>query len=297
MKSFAVFLVVIAGTMWAGSGLAAQHFLAHNDYTAMDLTVFRMISTALIIFVIAFMRGTLGRSMRILKEYPTLWIKLIFYGLGLMLMQHTYFAGIGAGNAAVATVIQYICPALVICWVALRRKKVPGMGDMFAVVLAVGGVFLLATGGDPRTLSVPAECIYYSVLSAVFYAFCSIYPKQLMMTLDNSFLFMFGMLFGGIMGYMADPVTDLGTFFHDDVLFDIFMIIICGTVIAFICYNAGLAWLTEEQTSVTATVEPAVSVIASYFLFGTTFGLFEGTGIIMVLLAILMPVMRKWHGN
>lgn len=78
MKSFAVFLVVIAGTMWAGSGLAAQHFLAHNDHTAMDLTVFRMISTALIIFVIAFMRGTLGRSMRILKEYPTLWIKLIF---------------------------------------------------------------------------------------------------------------------------------------------------------------------------------------------------------------------------
>lgn len=75
------------------------------------------------------------------------------------------------------------------------------------------------------------------------------------------------------------------------------MIIICGTVIAFICYNAGLAWLTEEQTSVTATVEPAVSVIASYFLFGTTFGLFEGIGIIMVLLAILVPVMGKWHGN
>ena len=87
MKFFAVFLVIIAGTMWAGSGLAAQHFLAHNDHTAMDLTVFRMISTALIIFVIAFIRGTLGRSMRILKEYPTLWIKLIFYGLGLMLMQ------------------------------------------------------------------------------------------------------------------------------------------------------------------------------------------------------------------
>ena len=32
MKFFAVFLVVIAGTMWAGSGLAAQHFLAHNDH-------------------------------------------------------------------------------------------------------------------------------------------------------------------------------------------------------------------------------------------------------------------------
>lgn len=293
MNFFAVFLVMIAGTMWAGSGLAAQHFLAHNDHTAMDLTVFRMISTAPLIFLIVLTRGTLGQSMRILKEYPTLWIKLIFYGLGLMIMQHTYFAGIGAGNAAVATVIQYICPALVICWVALRRKKMPGMGDILAVVLAVGGVFLLATGGDPRTLSVPAECIYYSILSAVFYAFCSIYPKHLMVTLDNSFLLMFGMLFGGMTGYLANPVTNVGGFFHNDVLFDMFMIIICGTVIAFICYNAGLAWLNEEQASVTATVEPAISVIASYFLFGTTFGLFEGIGIIMVLLAILMPAIGK----
>lgn len=94
MKFFAVFLVIIAGTMWAGSGLAAQHFLAHNDHTAMDLTVFRMISTALIIFVIAFIRGTLGRSMRILKEYPTLWIKLIFLRSG----AHAYAAYLFCGN-------------------------------------------------------------------------------------------------------------------------------------------------------------------------------------------------------
>lgn len=181
MKSFAVFLVVIAGTMWAGSGLAAQHFLAHNDHTAMDLTVFRMISTALIIFVIAFMRGTLGRSMRILKEYPTLWIKLIFYGLGLMLMQHTYFAGIGAGNAAVATVIQYICPALVICWVALRRKKVPGMGDMFAVVLAVGGVFLLATGG--RSPDIVCSCGMYLLQCFVRRILCFLF--HLSKTIDD----------------------------------------------------------------------------------------------------------------
>lgn len=97
-----------------------------------------------------------------------------FYGLGLMLMQHTYFAGIGAGNAAVATVIQYICPALVICWVALRRKKVPGMGDMFAVVLAVGGVFLLATGEIPghclflRNVSITVFCPPYFMLFVPF---------------------------------------------------------------------------------------------------------------------------------
>lgn len=91
------------------------------------------------------------------------------------------------------------------------------MGDMFAVVLAVGGVFLLATGRSP---DIVCSCGMYLLQCFVrrILCFCSIYPKQLMMTLDNSFLLMFGMLFGGIMGYMADPVTDLGTFFHDDVL-------------------------------------------------------------------------------
>lgn len=91
------------------------------------------------------------------------------------------------------------------------------MGDMFAVVLAVGGVFLLATGEIP---DIVCSCGMYLLQYFVrrILCFCSIYPKQLMMTLDNSFLLMFGMLFGGIMGYMADPVTDLGTFFHDDVL-------------------------------------------------------------------------------
>lgn len=289
MNFLSVFLVMIAGAMWAGSGLAAQHFLAYNLHTAMDLTVFRMISTALIIFVIVLLRGSLGRSLEILRAYPKLWIKLVFYGVGIMIMQYAYFAGIGTGNAAVATVIQYICPALVICWVALRQKKIPGLGEILAVVFAIAGVFLLVTGGNMQSLSVPPECVYYSLLSAVFYAFCAIYPKHLMMTFDNSFLLMFGMLFGGIAGYMIDPITNIGAFFYEDVFFDMFMIIICGTVIAFICYNAGLAWLSEGQASVTATVEPAISVIASYFLFGTTFGFFEGIGIIMVLLAILMP--------
>ena len=43
---FAIGFVVIAGAMWAGSGLAAEHFLMHNPHTAMDLTVFRMLATA-----------------------------------------------------------------------------------------------------------------------------------------------------------------------------------------------------------------------------------------------------------
>ncbi len=293
MNLLAVCMVIIAGAMWAGSGLAAQHFLAHNMHSAMDLTVFRMITTSLIIFLGILIQGSLKRDIAILRRNPLLLVEIFLYGIAIMIMQYAYFAGIGAGNAAVATVIQYICPGIVICWTALRQKKFPGIGEMLAVGFAIIGVFLLVTGGNLNNLSVPAACIYFSLVSALFYAVCAVYPKHLMVTVNNSFLLMFGMLFGGAAGYIINPIADIGAFLAADVLFDMFMIIICGTVVAFICYNAGLAWLSEGQASVTATVEPAISVIASYFLFDTSFGVMQTVGIILVIAAIIMPVAIK----
>lgn len=72
-------------------------------------------------------------------------------------------------------------------------------------------------------------------------------------------------------------------------LFDSFWIVICGTVVAFTCYNAGLHYLSEAQASVTATVEPAVSVIASLFLFDVRFDSLQALGILLVILAIAAP--------
>lgn len=293
MNLFAIGFVVIAGAMWAGSGLAAEHFLTHNPHTAMDLTVFRMLATGGVIAVGLAIQGTLKKDILLLYRNPKLWSGVFFYGVGIMIMQHAYFMGIRAGNAAAATVMQYICPALVICWLSFRNKRLPHKGDLLSVVLAITGVYLLVSGGHISRLSVPAESVFYSLISAAFFAFCAIYPKRLMITLDNSFLLMFAMLFGGASGYILDPVTDISAFFEKDVIFDVFMIVICGTVIAFICYNAGLAWLSESQASVTAAVEPAISVIASYFIFGTTFGTVETGGIFLVIAAIVVPAFCK----
>lgn len=112
MKAFAVLMVLIAGTMWAGCGLAAQDFFRKSALDSMDLTVFRMFSAGFIMFCVCNIRGQWKPAIREMKKRPVLWLGLIFYGIvGLMLMHYTYFASIAAGNAAAATVIQYTCPA------------------------------------------------------------------------------------------------------------------------------------------------------------------------------------------
>ena len=290
MKLIAIFLVLLAGIMWAGCGLAAQDFFAKSHLDAMDLTVFRMFCAGGIMLGFTLAKRKLGEGLRALEKRPFLWLELTFYGvIGLMLMHYTYFASIAAGNAAAATVIQYTCPAMVILWISLSHRKMPAPGELASVILAVVGVFLLVTGGDLSRLSVPFDCVYLGLASAVFFAVCCIFPKHLIGEIDNSLVLAIGMFTGAIAAFVVDPLGDFSGFFKEEVLFDVAWIVVCGTAVAFTCYNAGLRYMSESQASVTATVEPAVSVIASYFLFDTHFGSWQGLGILLVLLAIAAP--------
>ncbi len=294
MNIFAVIMVVIAGIMWAGTGLAAQDLFMKSSLNSMDLTVFRMFVASFIMFGISVIKGKWKPGMAAVRKKPLLLLKLAFYGIvGLMFMHYTYFASIAYGNAAAATVIQYTCPAIVILWASIKYRKMMAIGEAIAVVFAMAGVFLLVTGGDLNRISVPFECVYYGLLSALFFAVCAVYPKDLMGTLDNSFILACGMFAGAAAAYTVDPITDLSPFFQLNIAFDVFWVVICGTVVAFTCYNMGLHYLSETQASVTATLEPVVSVIASWFLFQTEFDMIQAIGIILVVLAIAVPGILK----
>lgn len=84
---------------------------------------------------------------------------MIYAIVGLMLMHYTYFEAIAYGNAATATVVLYSCPAMVICYNAIRHRKLPSKEEVITVFLAVGGTYFLVTGGDPAKLSVSFLCI------------------------------------------------------------------------------------------------------------------------------------------
>lgn len=296
MEKLALIFCMTAGVMWAGSGVAAQHFFAHSELDAMDLTTFRMFCTSFIMAAVTLSRGHWRRNWAVMKREPKLWGEILFYGLvGLMAMHFAYFEAIDLGNAAVVTVLQYTCPAMVICWLAFRQRRPPEPGSAVAVVMAILGTFFLVTGGRLDALSVSRDCLAWSMASAVFYAVAAVYPKHLVGRLDNSFLLTWGMLFGAVASWLMTDRLNFLDFFHADILFDLFVIVVCGTAVAFICYNAGLAYLSADQASLTTTVEPVASVVMSYVLFGTTFGFVQAGGIVLIVAAIAMPVLWKRH--
>ena len=291
-RTIALIVVGLAGVCWASSGVAAQDFFARSAKSPMELTNIRMCLAGAILILLATRRKTFRLSLGLLNRRPRLWLDVAIYGIiGVAFMQFTYFQAISIGGAAATTVICYACPAMVVIWESLYHKRFPKRGEVVAVVLAMIGVFLLVTGGDPTKLLVPVGCVLWSLASGAAFAFSAIFPKHLFAKkIDPYFLTGVGMFIGGLSTF---AVIDERNWFPfaatTEILFDVTWIIIFGTVAAFLSFNAGLKSLTPEEASITATTEPAASVIISRIIFGTAFGFVESIGIILVMIAIVAP--------
>ena len=294
-RTLALIAVGMAGIFWASSGVAVQDFFTHSTKSAMELTNIRMCIAGAILILIAARRKNFRRSLPLLNRHPRLWLDLVIYGIiGVMFMQFTYFQAISIGGAAATTVICYACPAMVVMWESFYHRRLPKRSEVIAVILAMSGVFLLVTGGNPTKLLVPLGCVIWSLASGAAFAFSAIFPKHLFAKkIDPYFLTGVGMFIGGLSTFALIDDWNWLPFLNSDVLFDVSWIIIFGTVAAFQCFNAGLKFLTPEEASITATTEPAASVIISWIIFGTAFGFVESIGIILVILAIVAPSIIK----
>ena len=292
----AVLLVLLAGTMWAASGTAAQHFYTQSTHIPIELTQVRLFLSSALFFLLAYWSGGLRRGIRSLRRDPRLLVQLAIHGiLGIMIVQFSYFMGIAEGDAAATTVIGYTSPAMMILYLAVRYRRLPSAAETGTVVAAVAGVFLLVTGGDIGRLSVPMSCVIWSLISGATFVFAMIYPVRLLRLFDRFFLLAVCMLIGGIsLLPVTQVIFDVGSFFTAETWLDLLIIIGLGTIVAFFAFNVGLRWLSPEETAITATIEPVASVIFAWLIFDTRFVTMQVVGIVLVIAAILTPnVLRK----
>ncbi|WP_313992097.1 EamA family transporter [uncultured Selenomonas sp.] len=293
----AILLVLVAGIAWAASGIAAQHFYTQSAHTPLELTQVRLFLSSSLFFLLAWWSGGVRRGVRLIRRSPRILLPLAIFGvLGIMFVQFSYFMGIAAGDAAATTVITYTSPVLLILYLALRHRRLPTTVEVGTVIAAVAGIFLLVTGGNIERLSVPVACIVWSLISATTFAFAMVYPVHLLRLFDRFFLLAVCMLIGGLsLLPLTQGIFEVGSFFTATTRLDLFVIIVLGTVLAFFAFNAGLRWLSPEETAITATIEPVASVLFAWLIFDAHFVTMQIVGVVLVITAILTPnLLRKW---
>ncbi|MDF2505478.1 DMT family transporter [Clostridium sp.] len=261
-----IMLVIIGAMLWGISGTVAQYLFQKKDFSPEWLVVIRLLISGLILLLYAF-----------IKDKQNVWkiwsskrdsLSLIFFSvLGMLGVQYTYFAAIKYGNAATATILQYLSPVIIVCYLAIRRKKIPNSQEIIAVGLAMLGTFFIITKGNIHSISISKLALFWGISSAFAAAFYTLQPHSLLNKWGSTLVVGWGMLVGGV----------TFSFIHQP-------------------WNFTGQWsITSILTSVLSSVEPLSAAFLSVLWLHIPFGMPEclGTVCIIVTIIILSRVKNK----
>ena len=165
-----IVLALLAGILWGITGPLGQYLFDEKTITPEWLVTCRLIASGSVILLGLFLKRRL--------EIFTIWkdkkdaLHMIIYSVaGMMAVQYSFFIAVEASNGGTATVLQYTNPVMIILYLAFFKKVRPKAKETLAVLLALGGIFLLSTNGNLHTLVITPKGLFMGLLCAVFTCF------------------------------------------------------------------------------------------------------------------------------
>ncbi|MFW9332667.1 EamA family transporter [Paenibacillus polymyxa] len=287
-----LFLVITGAIFWGISGTVAKKLFQQIDVNWLVTT--RLLIAGVLLLALQFLIKDRTQIWGVWKNRRTAF-QLVVYGLvGMLSVQYTYMASIQQGNAAVATLLQYLAPIMIIIYLILRKHTVFTRKDLSAIFLAVVGCFFLLTNGSISQLSVPTIAIVWGILSAIALAFYTLYAIPLLKQYDSLVIVGWAMVIGGFGLSLIHPPwqVDFKTLTLDTYLYLAFVIIF-GTMIAFWFYIESLQSLSPKETSFLSSLEPLAAVLTTVFWLKEPFGFFQWVGVICIIGLILLLAFNK----
>ena len=281
------FLALLPGVLWGLSGVFGQYLFQQRGISAEWLVTTRLLISGSLMLIISF-AGSRQKTLAIFHDKKDAGRLLIFAIFGLMAVQLTYFVAIAKSNAPTATILQYVFPVMIVLYTAVRGHKLPNKKEVVAVVLAMVGIFLLVTHGNPGTLSITVEALVWGLSSAVAMAFYTMYPGSLQKRWGSPVVVGWGMLFGGIALNFYHPFW---AFTGDVDLMCILMIafiILFATFGAFYIYLVSVTMIGATYASLFACIEPLASAFFSVVGLNLVFNYMDWMGAALIMITMFL---------
>lgn len=286
-------LLVIVGTMlWGISGTVAQFLFQQKGFDTEWLVVVRLLISGFLLLLYGYIKKD--------KNIINIWkskedsIKLILFGaIGMLGVQYTYFAAIKHGNAATATILQYLSPVIITCYLIIRNKKLPNIKQLIAIGLALIGTFFIITGGNIHSLSLSPLALFWGICSAFCSAIYTLQPVNLLKKYSSISVVGWGMIIGGLaFSFIHSPFDFSGELSFITIISSAF-IVIFGTLIAFYCYLESLKYLVPTEASILGCIEPLSATILSVIWLNVHFGIAEFIGTTCIILTVIILSFSK----
>ncbi|BBO00090.1 DMT family transporter [Sporolactobacillus terrae] len=282
-RPIGIMLVLSGATLWGVSGNAAQYLFDTQKISAGWLTSVRMLTAGFLLLVLM-QCGKNRRQVWQIWQTRRSAARVIIFGLvGMIGAQYTYFEAVAAGNAATATLLQYLSPVLILSFSIFILRKKPRVIEIAAMVIALLGVFFLVTKGHPNQLSIAPGAIIWGLLAALGGAIYATQPASILKQFGPGVVVGWGMVIGGAAMSLFYPPWIFHGQWSMAAFIGIVFVILFGTLIAFYLYLASLSYLKPLETSMLGCAEPLSAALVSVVWLHVPFTLFDWLGALCII--------------
>lgn len=277
---------LLSGLIWGICGILGEYFFTHYQVSSGWITSMRLLlAGSLVLFLSAFqLRFQLLDIWRNKKNYLPFFAYAI---LGIFSVQFFFYLCVEYSNATTATILQFISPVFILFYNRIVYQKKASITAILYVLIAMVGVFLMATKGDLSKLSMTPLALVTGLLSAVGVMFNVILPQRF--ARDYGFVptVGWGMLLAGVFSNFLYPVHQI-TFQLDVTSFLIcFTIAVFGTAFAFFLSMKAVLLVSPLVVSVVSASEPLSSALLSVLFLGMVLDGFLALAMILIIVPMV----------
>jgi len=285
-------LTILGGIFWGFSGACGQFLLSNYPIDPIKIVCIRLVVAGAILTIYSLMTQR-KEALKIFKDQKSVYRLLVFSFLGILFCQFSYLTAVQYSNAGTATVLQYTGPVFIMIYVCIRKLKLPTLKEGSAIILAVTGTFLLATGGHLQSMTISPEALKWGLLSAIGLFIYTLSPGDLIKQFGSVMVTGYAMLMSGVTLSLLAQVPLIPQGLDLKGWLAIMSMILLGTVFAFTLYLKGVSIIGPVKASMLASTEPVSAALLSALWLGTQFQTADLLGFVCIVLTIFLLAKKE----
>ena len=276
---------LLSGLIWGICGILGEYFFSHYQVSSGWITSMRLLVAGSFVIVLSSIKLR-SQLFEIWKNRNNYLPFLAYAILGIFSVQFFFYLCVEYSNATTATILQFISPVFILLYNRIIYKKKASKSAIFYVLIAMVGVFLMATKGDLSKLSITPLALLTGLLSALGVMFNVILPQRFAKKYGFVPTVGWGMIIAGLFSNFLYPVYKIS--FQVDAI----SICICltiaflGTAFAFFLSMKAVSLVSPLVVSVVSASEPLSSAILSVLFLGMVLDGF----LVLAMILIIVPM-------
>ena len=277
----------VSGICWGFSGTVGQYLFSHTQMDSGWLTTVRLLSAGAVLLALAAIKspGSLTQVWKDRKDAA----QLVFFGIaGLMAVQFCYMQAIFYSDSGTATAVQYTGEAMLLVYTCLVGRRLPKISEALGLLLALFGIFLLATHGSLSNMVLSPAGLGWGLAAAGALVVYTVAPGRLIQKYGSSPVIAYGMLIGGVCLALVLRVWRLPGACGADALLGLAAIVLIGTVLGFTLYLQSTVLIGGLKAGLIAAVETVSAPLFSRIWLKTPFTMLDYLGFACILAMVFL---------